>query len=102
MDKVQKFEQTQAIETYLEKNQVRELFLSLMKQLLVNKPDKPLDFLIEKLSNPLVKRILLLGPAGSNKTYIASEIAKSCKDFVQIDIRELIQDEYGKGLQYKD
>jgi len=33
----------------LEKNQVFELFLGLLKQILVAKPDKPLDFLIDKL-----------------------------------------------------
>ena len=49
MDKVQKFEYTQQIENYLEDNQVYELFENLLKQLIVNKPSKPLDFLIEKL-----------------------------------------------------
>jgi hypothetical protein len=33
----------------LEDNQVRELFLNLVKQLIVSKPDKPLDYLIDKL-----------------------------------------------------
>jgi len=36
-----------------------------VKQLIVVKPDKPLDFLIDKLYNPLVKRIFVLGPSGS-------------------------------------
>ena len=52
MDKVEKFEQTQKIEGYLEENQVSELFLGLLKQLLVQRPDKPLDFIIDKLSQP--------------------------------------------------
>lgn len=33
----------------MEDNQVYELFEELFQQLLVNKPDKPLDFLIEQL-----------------------------------------------------
>lgn len=49
MDKVQKFEYTQQIETYLEENQVYELFENLLQQILLNKPDRPLDFMIEKL-----------------------------------------------------
>jgi len=49
MDKVQKFEYTQQIENYLEDNQVYELFENLLMQILVNKPEKPLDFMIEKL-----------------------------------------------------
>ena len=51
MDKVQKFEYTQQIENYLEDNQVYELFENLLMQLLVNKPDRPLDFMIEKLQS---------------------------------------------------
>jgi len=55
MDKFQKFEQTKKIEGYLEENQVFELFLGLLKQVLVAKPEKPLDFLIERLQNPSCK-----------------------------------------------
>lgn len=55
---------------------MRELFLSLLKQLIVSKPDKPLDFLIDKLYNPLVKRIFILGPSGSER----KEYAKRLKD----------------------
>ena len=47
MDKGAKFEFQQTIETYLEENHVYELFEDLLQQLLVTKPDKPLDFLIE-------------------------------------------------------
>ena len=50
MDKNSKFEYTQTIESYLEEYQVYELFESLLQQLLVHKPAKPLDFLINQLS----------------------------------------------------
>ena len=49
MDKGQKFEFQQQIENYLEDNHVYELFEDLLQQLLVAKPDKPLDYLIEQL-----------------------------------------------------
>jgi adenylate kinase len=52
MDKLQKFEYTQSIENYLEDNQVYELFEGLLKQLVIHKPDQPLDFLIQKLTKP--------------------------------------------------
>ena len=55
MNKVQKYEQTKQIESYLEEKDVKGLFKNLLKQLMVNKPDKPLDFLIEKLQNPRCK-----------------------------------------------
>lgn len=33
----------------MEEYQVYELFQNLLKQLIVNKPDKPLDFIIDQL-----------------------------------------------------
>ena len=60
MDKVEKFEQTQKIEGYLEENQVSELFLGLLKQLLVQRPDKPLDFIIDKLSQAPSKSLVTI------------------------------------------
>lgn len=52
MDKVQRFEFQQSIEQFLEQNQVYELFEGLLKDLVANRPDKPLDYLIEKLQKP--------------------------------------------------
>ena len=52
MDKLQKFEYMQSIEAYLEDNQVYELFEGLLKQLVISRPDEPLDFLIQKLTKP--------------------------------------------------
>ena len=49
MDKLQKFEYTQGIESYLEDNQVYELFENLLKNLIINRPENPLDYMIEKL-----------------------------------------------------
>ena len=42
----------QSIESYLEDNQVYELFENLLKQLVINRPEQPLDFLIQKLTKP--------------------------------------------------
>lgn len=36
----------QSIEGYLEDNQVYELFENLLKQLVINRPEEPLEFLI--------------------------------------------------------
>ncbi len=49
MDKLQKYEFMQSIEAYLEDNQVHELFENLMKQLIIHRPEQPLDFLMQKL-----------------------------------------------------
>lgn len=52
MDKLQKYEYMQSIEAYLEDNQVYELFENLLKQLIIHRPEQPLDFLTQKLSRP--------------------------------------------------
>ena len=49
MDNNSKFEYNQSIESYMEEYQVYDLFQNLLKQLVVNKPAKPLDFLIDQL-----------------------------------------------------
>ena len=87
MDKLQKFEYVQSIESYLEDNQVYELLESLLKQLVINRPEKPLDFLIEKLQKSeskiyflclidlTAKRIFLMGPPGTNRKETALALA---------------------------
>lgn len=50
MDKTQKFEYSQQIEQYLEDNSVYELFEGLLEKLLLKKPEKPLNFLIDELN----------------------------------------------------
>ena len=80
-----------------------ELFLGLLKQILVSKPEKPIDFLIEKLQNPsckykvkakvedlilahyhLVKRFILIGAPGSEK----KEYCKKLREAFGINIIE--------------
>lgn len=55
MDKLQKFDYMQSIEAYLEENQVYELFEDLLKQLIMIKPENPLEFLCEALQQPKSK-----------------------------------------------
>lgn len=60
MDKLQKFDYMQSIEDYLENNQVYELFEELLKELVVARPEKPLDFLVNRLQKPKRKPTSLL------------------------------------------
>ena len=76
MDKLQKYEYMQSIEAYLEDNQVYELFENLLKSLIINRPDQPLDFLINKLSKPDSKRIFIVGPPGSKRKENALALAE--------------------------
>jgi Dpy-30 motif. len=52
MDKTQKLLYQRDIEKYLESKRVYELFQDLMKALIISKPEDPLDFIIDRLSQP--------------------------------------------------
>jgi adenylate kinase len=52
MDKTQKLLYQREIEKYLEGKRVYETFQELMKSLVISKPEDPLDFIIDKLSQP--------------------------------------------------
>ena len=46
MNKMQKFDYMSSIESYLDDNQVYELFEDLLKQIIVARPENPLQFLL--------------------------------------------------------
>jgi adenylate kinase len=53
-----------------------ELFKTLFKELLIHRPEEPLDFLIEKLKDPKQPiRIFVIGPPGSNRKEIALSLS---------------------------
>jgi adenylate kinase len=60
MDKLQKFDYMQGIEEKLQQLEVYELFQDLMKQLIVDRPEKPLDYLLNKLQANPGKELLKL------------------------------------------
>ena len=47
------------MEGYLESNQVYELMQELFKDLVAQRPDKPLDYLIERLQKPKGKCVFM-------------------------------------------
>lgn len=53
------------IEEKLQRLEVFELFEDMLKQIMVARPEKPYDFIIQKLSKPAIKRVFFLGPPGS-------------------------------------
>jgi len=73
MDKTQKLLYQR--EKYLESRKVYELFQELMKNLVINKPDDPIEYIIEKLSTPQQKKIFIVGPPGSSARGIALHLA---------------------------
>lgn len=53
-----------------------ELFKNLFKDILIHRPDEPLDFLMEKLKDPKSPtRIFVVGPPGSNRKEIGLSLS---------------------------
>mgnify|MGYP001027041904 CR=1 FL=1 len=46
MDKIQKFDYMESIEEKLQRLEVFELFEDMLKQIMVARPEKPLDFIL--------------------------------------------------------
>ena len=54
----------QQLEQYLEEEKVHDIFGDMMKALIKERPRNPVEFLIEKLTEPEKKRIVLILPPG--------------------------------------
>jgi adenylate kinase len=87
MDKKQRFEYIQEVEHYLEENtnpssdseyftHVYELFTSLQKQLLIHRPENPIDFLINRLGRKTPTKIFIVGPPGCESKKIATALSE--------------------------
>lgn len=70
-----------------------------MKQLLVNKPERPLDFLIDKLSCPPAKRVILMGPPGSER-HITADALATLNGWSIINTGEVLRKEVVKGTAH--
>ena len=59
---------------------------------MIYKPEKPLDFLIDKLHNPLLQRVILMGAPGTNRKEMAASV---CQKFglTHIDTAKLLEAE---------
>ena len=80
--------------------------MGLLKQLIVTKPDAPLDYLIEKLSNAApVRRVIVIGPPGSVKKSHGNTIS-ALMNWTAIDSGSLIKKEINRktplGMKIKD
>jgi len=65
MLKEKKLEFQQELEDTIEEHKIYELFEGMMKSLIINKPEDPIDFLIKSLEKSEPKRYVIIGPPGS-------------------------------------
>ena len=52
MNKAQRIEYQKSLETYLESNNVYEIFEKMLINLMKDMPDNPLDYMVQKLGQP--------------------------------------------------
>ncbi|CAG9312031.1 unnamed protein product [Blepharisma stoltei] len=101
MDLKQKLEYQQGIEDYLESNDVYELFEYLLKELLVDKPEDPIDFLIHKLENPRRRRLFLVGGIGNSRRMIARDLASRFR-VEAVNVYDLLKNEVKKAGKHAE
>lgn len=75
------------------------MFEGLLKQLVIHRPEKPLDFLIEKLSKPQPKRVFVVGPPGSNRKEHALALGEYF-NWTCISVGDLLNKEISKKSDY--
>lgn len=96
MDKNQKYEFVKKVEEYLEEKRVVDLFQSLTKQLLIHRPDSPLDFLIERIGKKEPIRVFIVGPPGSMAKSLSRRLSKEL-GFTSISLGDIMRRESMKS-----
>lgn len=75
MDLKQKIDFQEEAETFLDQYNVYDLFDYLLKELLIDRPSEPLDYLIHKLSMKRRRRLFLIGGVGQQRRHISREMS---------------------------
>ena len=93
MDRTEKLQYEQGIEQYFDQNKVYDLFEKLFKDLVINKPENPIDYLIESLKKEDTKRIFITGYPGTSRKdvslAVAGALGYSCLSVESILEREI-------------
>lgn len=96
MDKNQKYEFVKKCHDYLEEKRVYDLFQNLTRQLLIHRPESPIDFLIERIGKREPVRVFIVGPPGSMAKTLSKRISKDL-GFNIISVGEIIRKEATKN-----
>ena len=92
MDRVQKLEYEKSMEEYFHTHKVYELIQRLFEELIVNKPENPIDYLIERLKRKTTKRIFITGTPGAGVDDICLALTNSL-EYKCINMTQLIDNE---------
>mmetsp|Transcript_31438 Transcript_31438/g.39044 ORF Transcript_31438/g.39044 Transcript_31438/m.39044 type:complete len:142 (+) Transcript_31438:14-439(+) len=108
--KEKKIDFQRGCEEYIEEQGLYEIFEDMMRSLIINKPDDPVKYLIDKFEKPETTRIVLVGPPGSKRKEIAlgltAHFSEEGKDFQCISVGDLItrqitqkNQQYGENIE---
>ena len=98
MDRTEKLEYEKGIEHYFDEHKVYDLFEKLFKELIINKPENPIDYLIERLKRQEVKRIFITGYSGTNRKSISLSIANAL-NYTCLSMDHLLDREISKKVE---
>ena len=82
MDLRQKLEFQEVIDNYISDHGIYELFQGYISDLLIDKPESPLEYLINKLSKSDHRRLMITGSSGR----IRKEVVKDIYNSFRIDL----------------
>lgn len=115
MDRTEKLQYEQQIEQYFDKYKVYDLFEKLMKDVIINKPDNVIDYLIEQIKRKETKRIFITGYPGTDRKdlslAVSGAMGYSCLSLDHILEREIskkmenahqIEKNYNKNMLVED
>jgi adenylate kinase len=97
MNREEKLQYQEEIESYFEENRVYDIFEKLLKELVIFKPKDPIDYLIDRLKKPDTKRYFITSGPGNERKEIALAVANEL-GFKHISMGDLIQKELLKKL----
>ena len=92
MDRVQKLEFEKSMGDYFHTHKVYDLIERLFEELIIYKPDNPIDYLIERLQRKTTKRIFITGTPGAGIDGVCLPLANNL-GYRIINMAQLIDNE---------
>ena len=101
MDRSQKLEYEKSMEEYFHTHKVYDLIERLFEELIVNRPENPIDYLISRLQRKACKRIFITGNTGAGVDNICVTLTNSL-EYKCINMAQLIENELSKESELSE
>ena len=101
MDRSQKLEYEKSMEEYFHTHKVYDLIERLFEELIVNRPENPIDYLISRLQRKACKRIFITGNTGAGVDNICVTLTNSL-EYKCINMAQLIENELSKESEQSE